>query len=233
MIPLKDTSKTTTFPIVNTVFIVVNILLFIYEMWITSDLSLFLYQYGLVPYVVTTDLDIGIFHRIYPFFTSMFLHSGWFHIIGNMLFLYIFGDNIEDRMGHFKYFAFYIITGLIAAFIQFVTDIKSTVPIIGASGAISGVIGAYLLFYPKAKILTIVPILFFIRIIYIPATVFIIIWFCFQFVGGLGSLNREGDVGGVAFWAHLGGFLAGLIIANYFDRSKNNRQKPANGYYKH
>ena len=233
MIPLKDTSKTTIFPIVNTTFIIVNILLFIYEMWITPDLKLFLYQYGLVPYVITTELEIGIFHRIYPFFTSMFLHSGWFHIIGNMLFLYIFGDNIEDRMGHFRYFIFYITIGLIAALIQFVTSIKSTVPIIGASGAISGVIGAYLLFYPNAKILTVVPILIFIRIIYIPATVFIIIWFCLQFIGGIGSLGRDSDVGGIAFWAHLGGFLGGLIIAKYFDRTKNNMQKSANGYYKH
>ena len=233
MIPLKDNSKTSTFPIVNTTFIVINILLFIYEIWFTKDLQLFFYQYGLVPYVVTTDLQIGIAHRVYPFFTSMFLHSGWFHIIGNMLFLYIFGDNIEDRMGHFKYLIFYILIGLIAALIQFLSSINSTVPIIGASGAISGVIGAYLLFYPKAKILTIVPILFFIRIIYIPATVFILIWFVFQFIGGIGSLNRAGDVGGVAFWAHLGGFLAGLIIAQYFDTSKNIRQKSSNGYYRH
>ena len=233
MIPLKDNSKTSIFPIVNTTLIVVNILLFIYEMWITNDLSLFLYQYGLVPYIVTTELEIGIIHRVYPFFTYMFLHSGWFHIIGNMLFLYIFGDNIEDRMGHFKYLIFYILTGVIAALIQFLISLKSTVPIIGASGAISGVIGAYLLFFPKAKILTIVPILIFIRIIYIPATVFIIIWFVFQFIGGVGSLNRAGDVGGVAFWAHLGGFLAGLIVAQYFDSKKNNRQKSSNGYYKH
>ena len=233
MIPLKDNTKTSKFPIVNTAFIVLNILLFIYEMWITSDLQLFLYQYGLVPYIITTDLEIGIFHRVYPFFTSMFLHSGWFHIIGNMLFLYIFGDNIEERMGHIKYFMFYILTGLIAALIQFVTNIKSPVPIIGASGAISGVIGAYFLFYPKAKILTIVPILFFIRLIYIPATVFIVIWFCFQFIGGIGSLNRGSDIGGVAFWAHLGGFLAGLVVAKYFDTPKNNGQKSANGYYKH
>ena len=233
MIPLKDTAKITIFPIVNTAFIVINILLFIYEMWITNDLNLFLYQYGLVPYIVTTDLEIGVLHRVYPFFTYMFLHGDWFHIIGNMLFLYIFGDNIEERMGHFRYFIFYILTGLIAALIQFLISIKSTVPIVGASGAISGVIGAYLLFYPHAKILTIVPILIFIRIIYIPAIVFIIIWFALQFIGGLGSLSRASDVGGVAFWAHLGGFLGGLILAQYFDRYKNNRQKSANGYYKH
>ena len=233
MIPLKDTHKTSRFPIVNTTIIIINILLFIYEIWITADLKLFMYQYGLVPYIVTTDLQIGIFNRVYPFFTYMFLHGGWFHIIGNMLFLYIFGDNIEDRMGHFRYLLFYVLTGIIAAIIQFLISIKSTVPIVGASGAISGVIGAFLLFYPKAQILTVVPILFFIRLMYIPATVFIIIWFCLQFIGGLGSLNREGDVGGVAFWAHLGGFLAGLILANMFDKVKNNRQKTVNGYYKH
>lgn len=232
MIPLKDSSKTSIFPIVNTTLIVVNILLFTHQMFLTSNPSLLFYQYGLIPYEITTGFPTDILHRTYPFFTSMFLHDGWFHIIGNMLFLYIFGDNIEDRMGHFKYFLFYIVTGLIAALIQFLANTKSAVPIVGASGAISGVIGAYLLFYPKARILTLVPILFFIRIIYIPATVFIVIWFCLQLIGGIGSANRAGDVGGIAFWAHIGGFMAGLIIANYFDSKKNHRQKSANGYYK-
>jgi len=232
MIPLRDTTKSGSFPIVNTIFIALNIAVFIYEIWFTNDSRLFLYMYGLVPAVVTTDLEIGIINRVYPFFTSMFLHAGWMHIIGNMIFLYIFGDNIEHRMGHIKYLFFYILTGTIAALIQFLININSTIPIVGASGAISGVLGAYLLFFPKSRILTVVPILFFIRLIHLPATVFIFVWFLIQFLGGISSAGRASDVGGVAFWAHLGGFAAGLILARHFDKLKYYSQKSFNGYYK-
>jgi len=232
MIPLRDTTKSGSFPIVNIIFIALNIAVFIYEIWFTNDTRLFLYRYGLVPAVVTTDLEIGIISRVYPFFTSMFLHAGWMHIIGNMIFLYIFGDNIEHRMGHIKYLFFYILTGTIAAQIQFLINIKSTIPIVGASGAISGVLGAYLLFFPKSRILTVVPILFFIRLIHLPATVFIFVWFLIQFLGGISSAGRASDVGGVAFWAHLGGFAAGLILARHFDKLKYYSQKSFNGYYK-
>jgi len=232
MIPLRDTTKSGSFPIMNTAFIALNIAVFIYEFWITNDTRLFLYRYGLVPAIVTTGLEIGVINRVYPFFTSMFLHAGWMHILGNMIFLYIFGDNIEHRMGHIKYLFFYILTGTIAALIQFLISIKSTVPIIGASGAISGVLGAYLLFFPKSRILTVVPILFFIRLIHLPATVFIFVWFLIQFLGGISSVGRASDVGGVAFWAHLGGFAAGLILARHFDKQKYYSQKSFNGYYK-
>jgi membrane associated rhomboid family serine protease len=232
MIPLRDTTKSGSFPIVNTIFIALNIAVFIYEIWFVNDTRLFLYRYGLVPAVVTTDLEIGIISRVYPFFTSMFLHAGWMHIIGNMIFLYIFGDNIEHRMGHIKYLFFYILTGTIAALIQFLININSTIPIVGASGAISGVLGAYLLFFPKSRILTVVPILFFIRLIHLPATVFIFVWFLIQFLGGISSAGRASDVGGVAFWAHLGGFAAGLILARHFDKLKYYSQKSFNGYYK-
>ena len=232
MIPLRDTTKHGTFPIVNTVFIIINIAVFIFKIWITNDQRLFEYKFGLVPAIVTTDLEIGIFKRIYPFFTSMFLHAGWMHIIGNMIFLYIFGRNIEHRMGHIRYFLFYLLTGVIAGIIQFLISPSSVIPIVGASGAISGVLGAYLLFFPKSKILTVVPILFFVRLIYIPATVFIFVWFLIQFLGGINSADRAADAGGVAFWAHIGGFAAGLILAQYFDREKNYRQKSFNGYYK-
>ena len=232
MIPLRDTTKSGTFPIVNTVFIAINIAVFIFEIWITNDQRLFMYRFGLVPAIVTTELEIGIFNRIYPFFTSMFLHAGWMHIIGNMIFLYIFGKNIEHRMGHIRFLFFYILTGIIATIIQFLISTGSVIPIVGASGAISGVLGAYLLFFPKSRILTVVPILFFIRLIHLPATVFIFVWFLIQFLGGISSVGRAADAGGVAFWAHIGGFAAGLILAQYFDRENNNRQKSFNSYYK-
>jgi len=162
----------------------------------------------------------------------MFLHAGWMHIIGNMIFLYIFGKNIEYRMGHIRFLFFYILTGIIAAIIQFLISTGSVIPIVGASGAISGVLGAYLLFFPKSRILTVVPILFFIRLIHLPATVFIFVWFLMQFLGGISSAGRAADAGGVAFWAHIGGFAAGLILAQYFDRENNYRQKSFNSYYK-
>jgi len=232
MIPLRDTTKSGTFPIVNTAFIAINIAVFIFEIWITNDQRLFMYRFGLVPAIVTTELEIGIFNRIYPFFTSMFLHAGWMHIIGNIIFLYIFGKNIEHRMGHIRFLFFYILTGIIAAIIQFLISTGSVIPIVGASGAISGVLGAYLLFFPKSRILTVVPILFYIRLIHLPATVFIFVWFLIQFLGGISSAGRAADAGGVAFWAHIGGFAAGLILAQYFDRENNNRQKSINSYYK-
>ncbi len=232
MIPLRDTTKSGSFPIVNTAFIAINIAVFIYQIWIAGDQRLFMFRFGLVPAIVTTDLEIGVFNRIYPFFTSMYLHAGWMHIIGNMIFLYIFGDNIEHRMGHIRYLIFYILTGVLAAVIQFLISTGSVIPIVGASGAISGVLGAYLLFYPKSRILTVVPILFFIRLIHLPATVFIFVWFLIQFLGGISTAGRGADVGGVAFWAHIGGFAAGLILAQYFDKQKGYMQKKINGYYK-
>ncbi len=232
MIPLRDTTKSGSFPFVNSAFIAINIAVFIYEIWITGDQRLFMYRFGLVPAIVTTELEIGITNRIYPFITSMFLHAGWMHIIGNMIFLFIFGDNIENRMGHIRYLFFYILTGICAAIIQFLINTKSVIPIVGASGAISGVLGAYLVFFPRSRILTVVPILFFFRLIHLPATVFIFVWFLIQFLGGINSAGSAGDVGGVAFWAHIGGFAAGLVLAQYFDKEKSYRQKSFNGYYK-
>ena len=148
----------------------------------------------------------------------MFLHGGWLHIIGNTLFLFIFGDNVEARMGHMRYLVFYLICGLAAALFQIITNVSSVIPMIGASGAISGVLGAYITFYPKSKILTLVPIFFFIQLIHIPAAIFIFIWFIIQFLSGVGSLGASQEIGGVAFWAHIGGFIAGLILARYFQK---------------
>lgn len=218
MIPIRDTIQSRSFPIVNTILIIVNILVFFYELSLGSDLPRFINEYGLVPASFTTSVRTDSFGRIYPLFTFMFLHSGWLHIIGNMLYLYIFGDNVEDRMGHFKYLLFYLITGLISAFSQTLINRYSTIPMIGASGAIAGVLGAYILYFPRSKVLTLLPIFFFIQIVEIPAVAFLLFWFIIQFFSGVASLAVTQNGGGVAFWAHIGGFIAGLVLARPFQK---------------
>ena len=217
MIPIRDTVPSRSFPIVNTTLIIVNVLVFFYELSLGSDLPNFINKYGLVPASFITGA--GSFGRIYPLFSFMFLHSGWLHIIGNMLYLYIFGDNVEDRMGHFKYLLFYLITGLISAFSQTIINPYSTIPMIGASGAIAGVLGAYILYFPRSRVLTLVPIFFFIQIVEIPAVAFLLFWFIIQFFSGVASLAVTQSGGGVAFWAHIGGFIAGLVLARLFQKS--------------
>jgi membrane associated rhomboid family serine protease len=219
MIPIRDTVPSRSFPIVNITLIIVNILVFFYELSLGSDLPHFINKYGLVPASFITFTGTDSFDRFYPLFTFMFLHSGWLHIIGNMLYLYIFGDNVEDRMGHFKYLLFYLITGLISAFSQTLISRYSTIPMIGASGAIAGVLGAYILYFPRSKVLTLLPIFFFIQIVEIPAVAFLLFWFIIQFFSGVASLAVTQSGGGVAFWAHIGGFIAGLILAKPFQKS--------------
>jgi len=149
--------------------------------------------------------------------TSQFLHGGWMHIIGNMLYLYIFGDNVEDRLGHFSYLVFYIVCGATAALVQVHFNSESTLPMIGASGAIAGILGAYFLYYPKARILTLIPLGFFSRVVEIPAFFFLGFWFILQTFSGTTALHVSRsmgrDIGGVAWWAHAGGFIAGALMA--------------------
>jgi membrane associated rhomboid family serine protease len=195
---------------------------FFYEFSLGTDLNSFINNYGLVPAYLLSQ-DTSLIDRIYPFFTSMFLHGGWLHLIGNMLYLYIFGDNVEDRMGHFKYLLFYLISGFAAAFAQIIINLYSTIPMVGASGAISGVLGAYILFFPRSRILTLVPIFFFIQLVEIPAAILLLLWFIIQFFSGVASVAITQNTGGVAFWAHIGGFVAGLILSRFFQKK---------GYYR-
>jgi membrane associated rhomboid family serine protease len=172
------------------------------------------------------DLDLigKLWHfidRFLPIFTSMFLHGGWLHLIGNMIYLWIFGDNVEDMMGHIKYFIFYLLCGVSANYAHLYTNASSPMPTIGASGAIAGVMGAYFILFPRSKVWTLFPIFFFIQIIKIPAVAFLGFWFLMQFFMGFFSLGVSSVArGGVAWWAHIGGFACGALLVFIFKKRK-------------
>jgi len=212
MIPLKDNIPSSRFPFVNYMLIAANIAVFIYEISLPPDIlsGWLIGFYALVP----RELVGNFAESWHTIFTSMFLHGGWLHIAGNMLFLYIFGDNVEDALGHIRYFVFYILSGVSAALLQVLFSFYSAVPVIGASGAVAGVIGAYVRFFPRAAILTLVPFGIFTRIVELPAFFFVGVWFFMQLFQGTLSLVGGGHfMGGVAWWAHIGGFLFGVYFA--------------------
>ena len=225
MLPLKDDQPSYSTPYVNWFLIGLNILIFLFQATLDPRSSkLLAQQFGEVPSHLAAFVAGS--HRytlpqvVLPFFTSMFLHGGWAHVLGNMWFLYIFGDNVEDYLGHFKYLVFYLMSGLIAMGTQVAIYPHSNVPTIGASGAIAGVLGAYFVLYPRARVLT----WFFVFIIYIPAWFVLGEWFVMQFLYGTASLSAAQagrDLGGVAFWAHVGGFVAGMLMIKLFpERSR-------------
>lgn len=220
MIPLRDTIPSRRFPIVNYMIIGVNVMIFLYELMLGSQLDRFLYKYGLVPMYFEAAFrieEISILWAFIPLFTSMFLHGGWMHIIGNMWFLYIFGDNVEDRLGHLRYLIFFISCGLIAVVVQLIVSWGSKVPMVGASGAIAGILGAYMLLFPHSRVLTLIPIFVFVQFVEIPAFIFLFLWFLMQFFYGALSFIAISN-GGVAWWAHIGGFIGGIILINRFRR---------------
>ena len=214
MIPLRDIIPSRTTPYVTVTLIVLNVLVFAYQFLLGTGVQEFIYLFGLVPAEFSWP----------TVFTSMFLHGGLMHAGGNMLYLWIFGDNVEDRMGHGRFVAFYLLCGVAAALAQTWMSPGSLVPMVGASGAIAGVMGAYFVLYPKSRIVTLLPLIFFFQVIEVPAIVFLGIWFLMQFVSGLGSLaatSADGAAqmaGGVAFWAHVAGFAAGLVGVWFFRR---------------
>jgi len=205
---------------VTVLLILVNTAVFIYEVSLGSGgLTRFVSQNALVPGHVTAYFSGGAPAgplNLLPFFTSMFLHGGWVHLIGNMWFLWIFGDNVEDRLGHVRYLVFYILCGLIGNVAHYALNPASALPALGASGAIAGVLGAYVLSYPGARILVLLPIFFFIQFVELPALVVLGFWFVLQFLNGAASVVASGEAGGVAWWAHIGGFLGGMLIFNLF-----------------
>ena len=218
MIPLKDINRTRTFPAVTLFLIAVNAAVFVYQLSLGSGplLTGFFYQFGLVPRALLSFgywQDAGILLGLAPLFTSMFLHGGWMHFLGNMLYLWVFGDNVEDWLGSLRFLLFYLVCGLLAALLQIAVNPASPIPMIGASGAISGVLAAYLVLFPGARVLTFVPILFFFYLVRLPALIFLGLWFLLQFFNGAVSLT-SGDLsmGGTAWWAHIGGFVAGLVL---------------------
>ena len=227
MIPLKDTIPSRTVPFINYTIILINLLCFLYQLSLGPHLEKFLYAWGVVPAQFFAPLSIGHLHlsqRILPLFTSMFLHGGWLHFLGNMLYLYIFGDNVEDRLGHARYLLFYLLCGLLAAAAHLLTNHDSRLPTIGASGAIAGVMGAYFFLYPYARVVTLIFIVFFFDIVEIPAFFFLAFWFIFQFLSGTIIATRDAMSGGVAWWAHIGGFLAGILLLFVFGVRRTRRR---------
>jgi membrane associated rhomboid family serine protease len=201
MIPLRSSERTYSAATVTLTLIAVNVLVFLYELSLSHyALNRFITNYGIVP------------DRLHwtSFFASMFIHGGFLHIAGNMWFLWIFGRGIEDLLGHGRFLIFYLLSGLCAAIVQVIVNAGSPVPTVGASGAIAGVMGAYLIKFPRARIVTLVPIFIFITTLDIPAGFLLLYWFVIQFFSGVGSISEMQSAGGVAFFAHVGGFLAGM-----------------------
>ena len=214
MIPLYDTVRTRKFPLVNLMLIAANVLVFLYELQLSSSaLERFIFTWGMVPARLISDPA----NAWITIFTAMFLHGGWFHLLSNMWFLYIFGDNVEARMGGVRYLIFYLLSGVAAVLLQTYILPTSEVPMIGASGAIAGVLGAYLVSFPRSRIASLVPILFIFTIIEIPAVIFLIFWFVSQLYSGLFAMQGA-NASGIAWWAHIGGFLFGLIMIFFFAR---------------
>lgn len=212
MFPLYDTVRSRRFPFINLMLILINVLAFLYEIQMDpSALKEFIFEWGLIPARLLSDPST-VWVTI---FTSMFLHGGWFHIINNMWVLFIFGDNVEARMGGIRYLIFYFLSGVAAVFLQTYILPSSNVPMIGASGAVAGVLGAYLILFPHSRIASLVPILFIFTIIEIPAVIFLLFWFASQLYSGLFAI--QGSSGsGIAWWAHVGGFLFGIIMVFFF-----------------
>jgi membrane associated rhomboid family serine protease len=212
MIPIKDQIPTRHVPWANYLLIVANILVFVIQLSAGPYQEALVYQFALIPANLTAGLNPG---DIADIFTSMFMHAGLAHLAGNMLYLWIFGDNVEDSMGAAKYLLFYLVGGVAASLIHVLTNPGSQIPTVGASGAISAVLGAYLVLYPQSRVLTIIPLGFFLRLTLLPASIVLGLWFVLQLFSGLLSLGGP-DVGGVAFWAHVGGFVAGVALAKLF-----------------
>ncbi|MCP4568258.1 MAG: rhomboid family intramembrane serine protease [FCB group bacterium] len=236
MIPLKDDNPTKTVPVITYGLIAINCLVYFYQMTLPIRTEqLFVYQFGLIPteLIHLTDMTPSIpFPVFLSPFSSMFVHGDLMHLIGNMLYLWIFGNNVEDYFGHVKFLAFYLLSGLAAVALFIVFQPYGETPLVGASGAIAGILGAYLVLYPRARILTFIWILFFIRIIWLPAIFILGYWFVIQIIMAASSVGGTG--GGVAWFAHIGGFLFGWLVIRFRRkraRQKSNSPKDNSSYY--
>jgi membrane associated rhomboid family serine protease len=228
MIPLRDENPSGTPPIVTIAFIVLCVLVFLWQLSFGAEGGQrIVYALGVVPAVLLGQgqlpPDLSLVSPWMTIFTSMFMHGGWMHLIGNMLYLWIFGDNVEDAMGHGRFVAFYLLCGAAAVFAQALPEPSSTVPMVGASGAISGVLGAYLLLYPHARVLVVIPFGFYLHPMRIPAGLVLVLWFGLQL---LSNLMAQPGQGGVAFRAHIGGFIAGMILIPIFKQRRARLRLP-------
>ena len=225
MLPLRDDIPASRFPVVMTGIIVANVLAFLQEVRVGPHLQEMLIQYGIVPARYTEPAFAQQFtwaQQIFSFFSTMFLHGGWIHLLGNMWSLWIFGDNVEDRLGRVRFILLYLASGVAASVMHIFTNPNSEVPTIGASGAIAGVMGAYFRFYPHARVETIIPPFIF-SVFRLPALVFLGWWFILQFLQGAMSLGGRGEAAGVAWWAHVGGFAFGFVVCLYAKRERRPR----------
>ncbi|MDP3723735.1 MAG: rhomboid family intramembrane serine protease [Candidatus Omnitrophota bacterium] len=213
MIPLRDTIPSRRTAWVTRILLIANVAAFVVELRQGPALEVFLYRFGVVPshWMVSTLQDVLDWPRLtITFLTSQFLHGSLLHLASNMLYLWIFADNVEDRLGHARFLLLYLGSGVAAAVAQLLASPSSHIPMVGASGAIAGILGAYLLLFPSAKIVTLVPLGFFLQTVELPAFLFLGLWFLLQWVQGLTTIGQVADVGGIAFWAHVGGFVFGM-----------------------
>jgi membrane associated rhomboid family serine protease len=235
VIPLKDDVAARTFPLVNIALIAVNAVAFTLELGMGKGIVRFMDRAAVVPALYTgTDGALGPVEALFTSFdpdlgrrvlVSLFLHAGWAHILGNMLYLWIFGDNVEDRLGHFKYLLFYLLCGWTASYAHIWSQPASSVPSIGASGAIAGVLGAYITLYPRARVTTLVPLGLIFPLVQLPAAVFLGLWFVQQFLlGAFDLVGPGGQRGGIAWWAHIGGFAAGFVLVRFFRKPRRRRR---------
>ncbi len=230
MIPVRDTIPSRNPPIVTSLIIAANVIVFIFELMLPEHrLQEFFYLFGIVPKRFTHPQwaqFVGFpIDDYWPFLTSMFLHGGWLHIIGNMWTLWIFGDNVEDRMGPLRFLIFYLLCGIVAGVVHVMTNADSTIPTVGASGAIAGVMGAYLVLFPFSRVIVLVPIFFWPFFFELPAVTFLVLWYLTQLWSGTFALASVQDVGGVAWWAHVGGFVAGLVLHRFFCQPTARRRR--------
>jgi len=230
LIPIRDTIPHRHAPVMTWAIIAVNVFVFLHELTLPPDaLEALFYMFGVVParyshpeWANWAGLSVDSY---WPFFTCMFLHGGWAHLIGNMWSLWIFGDNVEDVMGPWRFLVFYLLTGIVAGVTHYFLNLESTVPTVGASGAIAGVLGAYFVLYPRSQIVVLLPIFFFPFFFQLPAVTYLLFWFLSQLLGGAIAGLSSSQVSGIAFWAHVGGFLAGVVLHRLFLFSQRERPR--------
>jgi len=235
MFPIQDSVPSRSVPVVTRALILINVVVFFFELSLSREsiIQLF-YLFGVVParftdpeWAASIGFPIGSYWSL---LTHQFLHGGWLHIVANMWTLWIFGDNVEDRMGPLRFIIFYLVCGVLAALTQVLVTPNATIPSVGASGAIAGVLGAYLLLFPTARLIVLIPILFFPFFFELPAVIFLVLWFFIQLFSGTAMLASPQQVGGIAFWAHIGGFIAGMLLCRFFVRRPVRRQLQPDEY---